>query len=190
MRPVKFPRFLIFFISCAAYAQLPLGFGVKGGFSLTDAYGRCCNTQPSSTYSNAKDYIVGPFVELRLVKGLSVEADGLFRPVNLVNSSQITNIFTVSHYTTWEFPLLAKVRLGSFPIVKPLIEAGPSFRAHTNSAPDITADGLTVGGGVELKVPLIHLSSELRYTKWKSPGSAASTSPNVNQVELLFGISF
>ena len=190
MTVTKLSRCLIFFVSCIAYAQLPVDFGIKGGFSLTDAYGHCCNTQPSATYSNAKDYLVGPFVELQLIKGFSVEADGLFRPVNLVSSATLTNAFSVSRFTTWEFPVLAKVRLGRFPVIKPLIEAGPSFRVHVNRAPNLTADGFTAGAGVEFKLPVIHLSSDLRYTRWTSPGSAASTSPNLNQVELLFGISF
>jgi hypothetical protein len=183
-------RYFVFFVGLSAYAQLPIDFGIKGGISLTDAY-NASNSEPFRTSSNAKDYIVGPFVDLRLVKDLGVEADALFRPVDLVSFPKPGDIVSVNHFTTWEFPVLAKYRFRCpLPILRPIIEAGPSFRAHAGSAPGLTASGFTLGGGVELKLPVVRLSSDLRYTRWQSPGSPTAISPEVNQVELLFGISF
>jgi hypothetical protein len=183
-------RHFLFFVSLSAYAQFPIDFGIKGGVSLTDAY-RSSSSGPFGTSSNAKDYIVGPFLDLRLVKDIGVEADALFRPVDFVSFARVGDILSVSRFTTWEFPILAKYRFRlPFPILRPTIEAGPSFRAHARSAPGLTASGFTAGGGVELKLPVIRLSSDLRYTRWQSPGSPTSTSPELNQVELLFGISF
>jgi len=174
---------------CVVYAQSPLGYGIKGGVALTNEYGSTLNNLGIS--SDGNDFIIGPFVELRLVKGFSVEADALYQPVNLQNLSSLTGSLTKSSYMSWEFPVLAKYRFRiPAPLIKPLIEGGPAFRAHSSSLPDLTASGFTFGGGVEFKVPFVRLSSELRYTHWTAPGSTATASPKANQAELLFGIAF
>lgn len=189
MPRIKVFLLFVFLCSSVAEAQSPLGYGIKGGVALTDEYG-----SPQSTLgitSDGKDYIVGPFVELRLLHGVSVEADALYQQVNLQNLSAIAGSLTKSSYVSWEFPVLAKYHFGlPVPLVRPLIEAGPAFRAQSGSLPGFTASGFTFGGGVEFKLPLIRLSSDLRYTRWASPGSTTTASPNVNQVELLFGLSF
>jgi len=98
---------------------------------------------------------------------------------------------TNGRYTTWEFPVLAKYRVRTpLPLLRPLVEAGPSFRANAKSALSLTADGITVGGGIECKLAVIRVSGEVRYTRWQSPGSSALASPNLNQAELLFGVAF
>ncbi len=189
VRRINHCRLFLFLFCCVAYAQLPLGYGVKGGVALTNEYG----TPPSTLgiSSNGKDYIVGPFVELRLLLGVSIEADALYQPVSLQDLSKVGGSLITGNYASWEFPVLAKYHFRlPVPLVKPLVEAGPSFRVHSGSLPDLKVNGVTFGGGVEFKLPVIRLSSELRYTRWASPGSAAISSPNVNQVELLFGVSF
>jgi hypothetical protein len=181
---------LLFFGGAAAYGQLPVDFGIKAGVSVTDSY----NGNSSGgfdTFSNARDYILGGSIELRLVKQISVEADALFRPVNLAVTAVSPDTTTASRYATWEFPILAKYRF-HFLIVKPLIEAGPSFRAHVSRAPDLSLGGITVGAGLDIKLPLLHISPDLRYTRWMG-GSSGGTLPasfNVNQVEALVGVSF
>jgi hypothetical protein len=94
----------------------------------------------------------------------------------------------VNRYTTFEFPVLAKYRL---PIrdIKPIVEAGPSFRAGGSNY-GLRRFGFTVGGGVQFNLPVIRLSSDLRYTRWDSNSLIYNDQPNSNQVELLFGISF
>ena len=164
----------------AAYAQSPLGFGIKGGFPLTDAYTQSAIVNAAT---NGKNYIVGPFAEIRLPFGLGVEGDALYHPVSLTNLT--------STRATWEFPILAKYRFSlPVPLIKPLIEAGPAFRAHSSDLPNLTGNGFTFGGGVEFKLPVIRLSSDVRYTRWKSAGTGTNAFPNANQVELLFGIGF
>lgn len=169
--------FSLFFFGCAAVvrAQSPLGFGIKGGYSLTNELGTFNSVGLSSS---GKYYVVGPFAELRLPFGIGLEGDALYERV------------TSSHVGYWEFPVLAKYHFSiPAPIVKPYIEAGPSFRAHTSDLPALTSRGFLAGAGVEFKLPLIRLSSDLRYTRWNQPGPASSF-PNVNQVELVFGIGF
>lgn len=169
---------LLLAVSWVGYGQLPVGFGVKGGWSLTNAY--------NLSSSNAKDYVVGPFADVRLGLGLGVEGDALYHPVSLTN-------LTSSH-AIWEFPVLAKYHFSlPAPLVKPLVEAGPAFRAHSGSLPNLTSKGFVMGAGVEVKLLLIRASSELRYTRWgSSPSNTSATNafPNANQVEVLFGLSF
>jgi hypothetical protein len=163
--------------SCIGYGQLPVGFGVKGGWSLTNAY--------NLNSSNAKDYVVGPFADLRLGFGLGVEGDALYHPVSLTNLT--------SSQAIWEFPILVKYHFAlPAPLVKPFVGAGPAFRAHTGDLPNLTNKGFGMGTGVEFKLLLIRASSELRYTRWGSASTtgAAGAFPDANQVEVLFGLSF
>jgi hypothetical protein len=137
---------------------------------------------------------------------LAVEADALYRPLNVVGFSetapplqpvQVYSRFG-GNYGSWEFPILAKYRF-SFPVVKPYLEAGPSFRA--GSAPPLSrlaSDGVTVGTGVDLHLLFLHISPEIRYTRWASDSPTSPGSPlavtyvlsNQNQVEFLVGLTF
>ncbi len=163
--------------SCVSYGQLPVGFGVKGGWSLTNAY--------NLSSSNATGYVVGPFADLRLGFGLGVEGDALYHPVSVTD-------LTSSH-AVWEFPIFAKYHFTlPAPLVKPFVGVGPAFRAHSGDLPNLTSKGFVMGAGVEFKLLLIRASSELRYTRWASPSvtSAATAFPDANQAEVLFGLSF
>ena len=61
-------------------------FGVKSGVPLTDAFSDQ-TTQGIDTivhsFSNSKNYVIGPVIELGLPLGFAVEADALYRPLNL-----------------------------------------------------------------------------------------------------------
>lgn len=67
--------------------------GVTGGFGLTDALQNQTIQYPIplSYSSGSKDYVVGPMVELGFPLNLSLELDGLYRPLNgtvvLLNST-------------------------------------------------------------------------------------------------------
>ncbi len=187
----------------SAFAQLPFGLGLKGGVSLTDAY-QSNMLVDVHTYSDAKDYIIGPFAELRLPFGFGVEADALYRPLSF--ATQAPGLASSTRFSTWEFPILAKYRF-KFPIVRPYIDAGPSFRTTTNNTQLLSNHGIAVGGGLDIKALFLHVSPEIRYTRWGSDSSAGTASipagqnlaqfssqgqarSNVNQVEFLIGISF
>jgi len=143
---------------------------------------------------------VGPMIELRLPFHLAVEADALYRPLNVTTTT--TNGATVtasasSDYSSWEFPILAKYRFG-FPIVHPYIEAGPSFRTTSSSISNLSNNGVTVGAGVEVHALLLRIAPEFRYTHWSSDSKTALTglvtqtpfSSKQDQVEFLVGFSF
>jgi hypothetical protein len=108
------------------------------------------------------------------------------------NPTLSTTRFEKQRVNTFEFPLLAKYRL---PVsrIKPVLEVGPSFRVGGSNnylTYNLAHDGFTVGGGLEFKLPLLRLSTDLRYTRWARSSSTAEATPNNNQVELLFGFSF
>jgi hypothetical protein len=189
------------FLASSAFALGPFSLGVKGGVALTDAFPDHTDTSggsAQSTYSDSKDYIVGPMVELRLPFGLGVEADALYRPLHLTTQTEGLGhaLFTSSTTSSWEFPILAKYRFG-FPLVHPYIEAGPSFRTLGGTLGSSLSDkGFTGGAGIELNALLLRVAPEFRYTHWgndtaPNPSGGASVIPsNRNQVEFLVGLSF
>jgi hypothetical protein len=184
---------------------------LKLGAPLTDAVNLA---NGSGTLENtATRFTIGPMVDLRLPFGVGVEADFLYRRVS--GTYTLANTFSAdAHGNQWDVPILLKYRF-PFPIIKPYLEAGPSFRWITNvdqgytclatvcaplGPPQLSTNtsgaGLTFGGGVEVKLLFIRLSPELRYTRWGSEAfsvqSAGTTlfNANQNQAEFLVGISF
>ncbi|MEQ1886765.1 MAG: hypothetical protein ABL967_17015 [Bryobacteraceae bacterium] len=190
---------LLFSIGVAAFAQ-SVSVGIKGGVPLTNGLSDFSTTSPGAltrTFSDSKEYIIGPSVELHLPVGFSVEVDALYRPVNLASIVTVPNqtpVPTSNNVSSWEFPVLAKYRF-SFPIIKPMVEAGPSFRTTGSQLDWFSNRGLTLGGGIEVKIGRLRFGPELRFTRW---GSDASPNQGVlfnppsqkNQAELLLGISF
>jgi hypothetical protein len=91
-----------------------------------------------------------------------------------------------------EFPIPGKYRFLHTPVVKPYVEAGPIFRYVAARASCLSNAGFAIGGGVELKLLVLKLSPEIRFSRW---GSDAATSipnappSNLNQAEFLIGLS-
>lgn len=100
----------------------------------------------------------------------------------------------------WTFPVRAQYRFKT-PVVKPFVEAGISFDHLTNLSADAayfasgpgtlirqTNAGVVLGGGIDVKIPFIRLSGELRYTHQGSADFQAIS--KLNQAEVLLGIHF
>jgi hypothetical protein len=191
-------------------AAVPLAFGqlfsagVKIGVPLTDPFANS-TTQTNGglfsyqSYSDAKKYIVGPMVELHLPFGFSINADGLYRPLRLVEARTSTvqtsgNGVTSADYGSWEVTPVLRYRFLHTPIVKPFAEGGPSFRWV--SAPldqYLSSKGFTLGAGVEVKLWKLAIAPELRVTRWGSDHNLVATFPlqtGQNQAEFLVGVSF
>jgi hypothetical protein len=134
---------LILLSSAACFAQLPFSIGVKAGVPITDSFTGNSTEFGVSTVTSSRTYIIGPMIELKLPFNLSVEADGLYRPYNAMGSIGASNHFN-NTYSVWEFPVLAQYRF-AFPIAKPYIEAGPSFRTSTSAISFISNSGFTAG---------------------------------------------
>lgn len=200
--------FALFLIAAGCSFAQSVGFGVKVGAPLTDAL-NAANGNGTLT-NNAIRFTIGPMVELRLPFGVGVEADLLYKRVNGVYAQPGVSAGVTAN--SFEIPVLLKYRF-PFPIVKPYVEAGPSFRKFANVnhllsclgtcagssiqfASDKSGPGLTFGAGVEFKVLLIRISPELRYTRWGSRAFSATAlgsdllNANQNQAEFLVGISF
>lgn len=164
--------------------------GVKAGLPFTDAFSNFTSGSYSS-FSNSKNYIVGPMVELRLPLGISVEADALYRPLSF-NAQRPTSVQNTD-FSSWEFPVLAKYRF-PIPVVKPYVEAGPSFRTVGGQFNgNFSNAGFTAGAGVELRLARFRIGPEIRYTHWGADATNAPVlgfSSNQNQGEFLVGFSF
>jgi hypothetical protein len=186
----------------AALAQ-PFSIGIKAGVPMTGGlsdFSEAGIDVVTHTFSHSKQYIIGPMVELHLPLSLSIEADALYRPVNLSSDVQIAPgpgpiIHSSQNVSTWEFPALGKFRFPLLPILKPYVEAGPSFRKPGSGLSWFSNYGGTIGGGVELKLLRLRIAPEVRYTRWGSddhppPGVVFFPPSKQDQAEFLVGLSF
>ncbi|MGA2270541.1 MAG: outer membrane beta-barrel protein [Bryobacteraceae bacterium] len=209
------PLFLLLFSAVSALAQ-PFSFGVKAGLPLTD-FLNAAESQQFKFSTATNRYIVGPTAELHLPFGLGVEFDILYRRFDYNGNGTLASVVTSSSATgnAWEFPLLAKYRL-PMKILHPYVDAGVSWDTlsgltqtitntvlpnHTTTTTTSnpaelktnTARGFVMGAGLDVKVLRIHLSPEIRYTRW---GAQHFIDPNgllhsnQNQGEFLLGITF
>jgi len=210
----EFP-FLLLALSTPMYSQI-FSFGVKGGIPVTNAF----PGSPAGTY--LRRYIVGPTAEVHLPFHLAFEVDALYRrsglgatfttyqfggppspPVEGVDRTRIND---------WQVPFLAKWEPGAR-LVRPFIDGGVTYRhvsgqdqtqffsasatpffsqsgQPTNSP---NSAGVTVGGGFLVKLPVVHISPEIRYTHWPSPpavGTYMFQIMSANQVDVLVGFTF
>ena len=188
----------LLFSSAAVFAQ-PFSFGFKVGVPMTDFLSATSNLQ-GLVSAGTNRYIVGPQAELHLPFGFGVEFNILYRHFDYSVSPASASA------SQWEFPLLAKKRFLPGP-VKPFVSAGVTFSKLTGLSQTIlnlagsgakqndSPRGFTLGGGVDLHLLVLHITPELRYTRWGSqaldfilPGGTLSA--NQNQAEFLVGISF
>jgi hypothetical protein len=143
-------------LGCAPRAAAqPFGAGIKLGTTLTSAI----SSAESTSIPNGNTLIVGPYLELRLGLGLSVEADALYYP-SLYSTA-------AGGGSVWQFPILAKFRFLGGP-VRPYIEGGPSYSriSDVKTLPDLLHDnnyGITLGAGVEIKIAAFRIAPEIRY---------------------------
>ncbi len=200
---------LCLFGSVAAFGQ-PISVGVKGGVPLTD-FLETVSSGNVFVRSKTQRYIVGPTVELRLPAGFGVEFDALYRHFNYNATTSLANAVTSIDTTAnaWEFPLLLKKRFASGP-VRPFVSAGVTWNKISGvsqsirstvglTAPELKNDvatGFVAGVGLDLRLLILRITPEIRYTRWGSntfssifpPGGSLNS--NQNQGEFLVGFSF
>ena len=183
-------------LSVSAFGQessSPIGFGVKGGVPLNDAF--VVRQQNRVDYiADTHRYTFGPYVEVRLPAGFGVELDALYQTFEYRQVVPAPTIDQNSH--AWEFPLVVKKRFLPGP-VKPYVEAGAAFShlsvRDVRELNDRNTWGLVVGGGVDLKLGPVHFTPEVRYTRWTSrqfdsPGTLLQS--NLNVASVMLGIGF
>ena len=208
------PLWLLFFGAVSAWAQL-FSYGVKAGVPLTE-FLDAAKSQQFAFNTTTDRFIVGPTAELHLPFGLGVEFDILYRRFDYNGSGTLMSIVSNSRTTAnaWEFPLLAKYR---FPtkMVHPYVDAGVAWDKLSGLTQTITSTfvalttttttstpaelnttatrGFVMGAGLSVKVLVIHVSPEIRFTRW---GAQHFIDPNgllhsnVNQGEFLVGITY
>lgn len=210
------PLVLLFVGGAAAYSQ-PFTFGVKGGVPLTDFFNvASAFPDQSSALANTNRYVIGPTVELRLPAGLGVEFDALFRQYDYQTAGGfiVGSTSTKASSNAWEFPLLLKYPMPTR-VVRPFIDAGVVWdhlqgleatvtpivsaagvtTSQTSNPPELkntTTMGAVVGAGLDIHALFLHISPEVRYTRWTSQhftfGNVLNS--NQNQAEFLLGITF
>lgn len=176
-----------------------LSLGIVGGGSLTGAVHDATAWYPNSSignrvWSQSRDWMVGPMLELSLRPAFSVEVDGMYRELHMtwaaVMPDGTLNSVSPSPVVTWEFPVLAKYRL-NWESLKPFVEAGPSFRTTGNLNFTPSHVGATVGLGVEARWRGLNIAPALRYTRWAPDLNTYGQDGHsqLNQVELLVAFS-
>jgi|SRR4026208_863510 hypothetical protein len=195
----------VFFLGTGAtFAQLAVG--VKGGLPFTD-FLRAADNPGATFHSGSTRFIVGPTIELRFPAGVGLELDALYRRFDYRASETIlTSVFNNKANNSWEFPLLLKYRAPGV-IVRPFVDAGVAFEhwrglrqvtdalgvTSTSSEVKVTNTGVVLGGGLEIRLPVIRVSPELRFTRWGAKDISELGSvfrSNQNQAEVLIGITF
>jgi hypothetical protein len=175
--------------ACWRIAGHRMDLGLLGGLGLTPEF-----QSPWEPIHEKTRYVAGVSVELDLGHRLSLEIDGMYKPLRAGTNS--TDRFSV---LTWQFPVLAK-RRWTRQRYTPFVEAGPSFRISGNlNGYNPSHYGATAGAGIEVRVGAVRMSPALRYTRWARdsyryyvpPGASYTydgTRPNA--LELLFGLTF
>jgi opacity protein-like surface antigen len=202
---------------CAAAftaAAQPVSVGVKAGVPINDALDALKGNQ-SAYVSNTHRYLVGPTVQLNLPFRFSVEVDALYRRLGyefdqFAGPGSPTTTRTVAN--SWEFPVLGKYAVFGGPL-RPFVDAGANFRhisgvdqirstisalnLPVNPVPEFNKDndiGFVFGGGLEVKLGVLRITPELRYTRWGSENFrdpvAALLRSNKNQGDFILGLTF
>jgi hypothetical protein len=181
---------------CAAAASAQsLSVGVLAGVPFTDVV-NATTANNISFLPQSTNFMIGPALQINLPLSLRFEVDALYRPYTFSASNLAGNVSAAQ----WQFPFLAQYRFNT-PVVAPFIEAGLSFDHLSNissAARNITSGpgtlvhqshaGVVLGAGVDVKLLVVRMSGELRYTHQGSADFEAIS--KVNQAGFLLGVHF
>jgi hypothetical protein len=197
----------LFVLACVALplqAQLPLSFGLKAGSRLSDFTNDYSSSTVGQTTKQDHIYTIGPYAELNLPLGFSVEADLLYKKSGATFSQAIVlgNVTRQFNFDSFDLPILAKKRFGAKALFfRPFVEGGVANR-YSTGLPGSTSltnlfsagthsgwqEGVALGGGIEFKLLILKISGELRWTRFGNISSSTLPKLNANQAELLIGI--
>lgn len=168
-------RCLLLFVVLAAALPAQLGLGLKVGVPFED------RSTPLRALEGGR-FLGGPTLELRLPAGLSVEGAALYSTYRTVPGGSAGPLGI--DYRRFEFPVVGKLRFGGS-LIRPYALAGPVFGiAWPDNGPSFSRTGFALGGGLELRAPLVRVSPEFRYVR-NRPGSLSD-----NAAQVLLGVSF
>lgn len=180
-------------LTVAAACAQNISVGVMAGVPFTSV--ESTTTIGGVSYlPKSPDFALGGSFQLNLPFHLRVEFDALARPASFRVSSLAAN----TSATEWRFPLIAQYRLGSHGAITPFVGLGASFEhlyqisnAVTSGPGSIATNspgGLLLDGGLDFKLKLFRLSTELRYTRQVN-ASIVDVS-QLNTAEVLVGAHF
>jgi hypothetical protein len=196
-------------LAVAPLAGQNISVGVRGGVPLTDLVD-AVKTQTVGFQSERKNYVVGPTFEVRIPWGLGFHVDALYRKMTITGTASDGSSATDS-FGFWQFPVMVKKRFGAGPF-RPYVNAGPSFSKLTGVSSlggcaisvgsngclgtvlKSSGTGFAVGGGLDLRIPVIRVAPEIRYTRlgagYFQGEPNATLESQRNQLEFLVGITF
>jgi Outer membrane protein beta-barrel domain len=187
--------FVLGALSALSASAQHLSVGVVGGAPFTDVVS-AYNQNGLTLIPKSTNFTIGPSLQINLPLNLRFEFDVLYRPYSFATNPAN---YTVSA-SQWSFPFLLQYRFNTS-LVKPFVELGASFDhlADISSAAQNITSGpgtllrrtngsVILGGGVDVKVPFVRVSGELRYSHLASPDFEAIS--NLNQAEVLIGVHF
>jgi hypothetical protein len=153
-------RYLLLLLAALPGAAQSISAGVRGGAPILEAF-----DVVESRFQNVPHrYTIGPTLEVRLPANLTITLDALYQKLEFEAEG------VQRSGTQWEFPVMLRKNFGPGP-AKPFLAGGLSFnrisglaiREPTEFIKTSTA-GVVFGAGVEVKVPLIRVTPEIRYT--------------------------
>jgi opacity protein-like surface antigen len=203
-------QFIVLAVLAVPAMPQNLSFGGKVGVPVIDPFVLSSSLSSLNNYSFiAQRYTVGPTFELELPYKLNFQADALYKHLHYVSNPFGFNTFqATTTANSWEFPLVVKrYLLGE--ATRPYGDLGVSFRhvggstTFSNSVFRATQDplelvhpwstGFVAGGGVDVGYGSIHISPEIRYTRWATENFNASNgvlSSNLNSLDILISVTF
>lgn len=166
-------RIVVFLFGSALYGQRISVGVVAGGYANADFVSSVHlipGVNPDITISDKGGYVVGPTVELLLLRRLSLVTDALYKPLHYRRSATFYADGSIGYapatVVTWQFPVLAKYRFTSGKL-RPFLEAGPSFRSAGNlNQTNPSNHGVSAGVGIEGRWRALSLAPSIRYTRW------------------------
>jgi len=180
-------------LTAAAACAQNISVGALAGVPFT-------NVESTTTISGIQylpkspHFAIGGTFQLNLPFHLRLELDALMRPA----SFKVSNLLNNTTATEWRFPVIAQYRLGSNKVMTPFVGAGASFEhlyqiknAVTSGPGSIASNspgGMLMDGGLDFKLKLFRLSTELRYTR-QFNASIFQVS-QLNTAEVLVGAHF
>lgn len=160
-----------------------LSFGVRGGIPFGE--GLKAVEARSISVKGHQRFLLGPTVELRLPLGFGASFDFLYRRLGTEGAAA----GSTADGGQWEFPFMARYRLPGI-VVRPFLGAGPVFYKVTGLTSSGNTAGLAFGAGLDIKIPVINLTPELRYQRRFNDKTIGGLAQSLNQVDVLLGITF
>jgi hypothetical protein len=180
-------------LTAAAACAQTISIGAIAGVPFADAV--AAKTINGIEYlPQSPNFTFGGSFQLNLPFRLRLELDALARRASFSASNLVNNV----NSTEWRFPVIFQYRLNHGTAFQPFLGVGTSFShiyqienaitSGTGSFATNSPAGMLIDGGLDFKLKLFRLSTELRYTRQFS--DSVQNISQLNQAEVLVGVHF